>query len=91
MVGNTLSFWRGCWDVDKVTAAAGTAKGKVGDNGEEGEKARALAEWNRERFETLKGVVDGYLKRCGWMWVQMGALFAFAIKDHAVGKRGGRR
>ena len=55
---------------------------KVADGvkGEEGEKVKALAEWNRERFDTVKGVLDGYLKGCGWVWVQMDSLFAFALR-----------
>jgi DNA polymerase alpha subunit A len=72
-VGATLNYWRGLWDVEKRGDAAEV-------KGEEAEKVQALAEWNRERFETVKGVVEGYLKRCGWAWVQMDRLFAFALR-----------
>ena len=40
----------------------------------------ALAEHNRQRFDTLKAVVDGYLDKCGRQWVQMDSLFGFALK-----------
>ena len=40
----------------------------------------ALAEHNRERFATLKGVVDRYLDKCGRQWVAMDSLFGFALK-----------
>jgi len=70
-VGRTLSFWKGCFDVEK---------GREGKKVEEVDRIKALAEWNRARFETVKGVVEGYEKRCGWIWVQMDALFSFAAK-----------
>ena len=44
------------------------------------EKIRALREWNRERFGTVRGVVEGYLRKCGWVWVQMDGLFGFALR-----------
>jgi DNA polymerase alpha subunit A len=74
-VGSTLSYWNGIWDVDKAIALA--AKGvKVEDK----EQVDAVAERNRERFETVKGVVEGYVKQCGWVWVQMDSLFGFALR-----------
>lgn len=42
------------------------------------ERIRAVKEWNRERFQTCWAVVEGYLKRCGRVWVQMDELFRFA-------------
>ena len=48
--------------------------------GEEREKVKAVAEHNRERFGTVRGVVEGYLKRCGRVWVQMDGLFGFALQ-----------
>ena len=72
-VSCTLGFWRGCWDVDRVD--------KGGEkSGEEREKAQALKEWNRERFETVNQVVKRYEKECGWSWVQMDGLFGFALR-----------
>ena len=73
-VGSTLGYWRGLWDVEKATA-----DGAKGLKNEDKEKVKALAEWNRERFETVKGVVEGYVKQCGWVWVQMDSLFGFAL------------
>ena len=35
----------------------------------------ALAEHNRVRFGTLKGVVERYLDKCGRQWVAMDSLF----------------
>lgn len=71
---NQLLYFRGLWDVEKV---GGTA---VKAEGEEREKVMAVKEWNRERFGTCKGVVEGYLKRCGRVWVQMDGLFGFALQ-----------
>lgn len=83
---NQLLYFRGLWDVEvvgKKTAAAKGVEGSAagGEEGEEGgmEKVRAVAEWNRERFGTCAGVVDGYLKKCGRVWVQMDELFGFAL------------
>ena len=67
---NQLLYFRGLWDVE---AAKGAASGDAGD------KVRAVAEWNRERFGTCAGVVEGYLRRCGRVWVQMDELFGFAL------------
>jgi len=39
------------------------------------ERVLALAEHNRERFGTLKGVVSKYLDKCGRQWVAMDSLF----------------
>ena len=72
--GTTLGYWRGLWDVDRAGALEGVA-----DEGER-ERLKALREWNRERFATVKGVVEAYEKRCGWVWVQMDGLFAFALR-----------
>ena len=55
-------------------------KDKGVEKGEVGEKVKALAEWNRERFGTVRGVLEGYVRRCGWVWVQMDEVFAFALK-----------
>lgn len=73
-IGSTLGYWRSLFDVEKVQVGARSAKG------EEAERTRALAEWNRERFATLVDVVEAYRKRCGWVWVQMDSLFGFALR-----------
>ena len=71
---NQLLYYRGLWDVEgKALVISG------GGSGEDKEKVRAVAEWNRERFMTCRGVVEGYLKRCGRVWVQMDGLFGFAL------------
>lgn len=70
---NQLLYFRGLWDVAK---AGSMVKGEAEDR----EKVRAAAEWNRERFGTCAGVVEGYLRRCGRVWVQMDGLFKFALE-----------
>ena len=74
-LGSTLGFWRGIWDVEKVIT-----DGLKGVKPEDKEKVKALAEWNRERFETIKEIVSSYVKQCGWVWVQMDSLFGFALR-----------
>lgn len=39
-----------------------------------------LAETNKDRFESIKTVVDGYLRKCGRQWVEMDTLFGFALR-----------
>lgn len=75
---NQLLYFRRLWDVDveRILKGAREERGKV--EGEEvGEKARAVVEWNRERWGTCRGVVEGYLGKCGRVTVQMGGLFGF--------------
>ena len=87
---NQLLYWRGVWDVDggcgvKAVGAGGKVEevGKGGDDDRK-ESVRAQAEFNRERFAVVRGVVVGYLKMCGRVWVQMDGIFGFAL-----GKNGG--
>ncbi|KAI9797262.1 MAG: DNA-directed DNA polymerase alpha catalytic subunit pol1 [Piccolia ochrophora] len=68
---NQLLYFQGLWDVDR-------AKGKA--KADDRERILALAEHNRTRFGTVKGVVDKYLDKCGRQWVQMDSLFGFALK-----------
>lgn len=93
---NQLLYFRNLWDVEgpridaallicKTTAAEkdgeGEGKEKEKEEGKEvAEKVKAAAEWNRERFGTCAEVVEGYLKRCGRVWVQMDEIFRFALK-----------
>ena len=72
---NQLLYLAGLWDVDKAKETA-----MKGPDGEKKDRVMALVEWNRKRFGTIKGVVDGYLKKCGWQWVEMDRLFGFALK-----------
>jgi DNA polymerase alpha subunit A len=73
---NQLLYFSSLWDVERVRAAA-----EKEASAEKKEKLLALAEWNRTRFGTMKGVVDGYLKKCGRQWVEMDVLFSFAFKS----------
>ncbi|AEO69584.1 574569cc-4c6e-40cc-970a-558d0cd7ff86 [Thermothielavioides terrestris] len=86
---NQLVYFASLWDVDKAKALAGTATaagasegGKPGGGaegvpaGEMRDKILALAEHNRVRFGTVKGVVDKYLDKCGRQWVAMDTLFS---------------
>ena len=81
---NQLLYFRKLWDVDGA-AGAGSAAGGGGfgvkpESGEEREKVNAVKEWNRERFGTCTAVVEGYLGKCGRVWVQMEGLFGFAMR-----------
>lgn len=81
---NQLLYLRGLWDVDSKSANSGAVKGEavVKTEGEAAvgkELVKALAEHNRGRFGTCRGVVQGYLDKCGRVWVQMDGLFGFAM------------
>ena len=74
-VWNQLLYYQSLFDVDRVS------KSEPGIKIEEGtEKMRVLAEVNRERFGTFKGIVEKWLERNGRQWVQMDNLFSFALK-----------
>lgn len=74
-VWNQLLYYQSLFDVDRVN------KDNVGMKVEESaEKLKILAEVNRERFGTLKGVVGKWLERNGRQWVQMDSLFSFALR-----------
>lgn len=73
LIGSTLGYWKGLWDVDRV------GKGVAVAQGEEAERLRALKVTHRKRFDTVRGVLENYEKHCGWVWVQMDGLFAFAM------------
>lgn len=74
-VWNQLLYMQSLFDVDRVSKADLGA-----EVGERRDKMKVLAEVNRERCETLKGVVGGWLERNGRQWVQMDSLFSFALK-----------
>lgn len=78
---NQLLYFRNLWDVEgtKFEAALKTEE-DGGKEKEVAEKVKAVAEWNRERFGTCTKVVEGYLKRCGRVWVQMDEIFGFALQ-----------
>jgi len=86
---NQLVYYASLWDVEKARAKAGRAPVATVPSAEESdaaassvsleerkEKILALAEHNRVRFGTVKGVVDKYLDKCGRQWVAMDTLFA---------------
>ncbi|KAI9850806.1 MAG: DNA-directed DNA polymerase alpha catalytic subunit pol1 [Thelocarpon superellum] len=75
MLYNQLLYFQSLWDVDKAKARANAQA-----SAEQKDTIVALAEHNRERFATLKGVVDRYLDKCGRQWVAMDSLFGFALK-----------
>ncbi len=64
---NQLVYFASLFDVDRARSGAA-----AGDGG----KICVLAEHNRIRFATVKGVVDKYLDKCGRQWVAMDTLFA---------------
>lgn len=76
-VWNQLLFFQSLFDVDR--AVKDSLEG-IKLEAEVREKVKVLAEVNRERFNTLKGVVGRWLERNGRQWVQMDSLFAFALK-----------
>lgn len=66
--------------VAAAAAADGVKNEEVKSEGDINVAARkeaicVLAEKNRVRFTTVKGVVDKYSEKCGWRWVAMGPLF----------------
>ncbi|KAL8842976.1 MAG: hypothetical protein Q9205_003670 [Flavoplaca limonia] len=75
---NQLLYFRGLWDVEVKGGVKSEGLVKVEDG--EREKAKVVGERNRERFETYKGVVEGYLAKCGRVWVQMDGLFGFMLR-----------
>ena len=79
---NQLLYLQGMFDADKTLTSLNKAPlvGQAGAGAEGREKEKVMAENNRERFETAKGVVNRYLDKSGWGWVSMDSLFGFALK-----------
>jgi DNA polymerase alpha subunit A len=75
-VYNQLLYFAGLWDVDKAKEKAKSIK----EFEDVKERVVVLAESNRAMFGVVKDVVDGYLRKCGRQWVDMGGLFGFAAK-----------
>ena len=73
---NQLLYFAGLFDVDKAKENAKDMK----EYAEVKDRVMVLAESNRMRFDTLRGTVEGYLKKCGRQWVDMDNLFGFAVK-----------
>jgi DNA polymerase alpha subunit A len=76
---NQLLYLSSLFDVDKAKKALSRVGG--GMDAEERQKLEVLGDCNRERFETAKDVVRGYLERNGRQWVQMDSLFGFMLKQ----------
>jgi len=72
---NQLVFWERAFDVEKAKSSALKIKSE-GDSDTK-DKVAVLAEVNRERFGTCKGVVKSYLDKNGRQFVDMGSLFGF--------------
>ncbi|KAL9054205.1 MAG: hypothetical protein Q9162_004313 [Coniocarpon cinnabarinum] len=80
-VWNQLIFYERAFDVERVAkAGAVPSKASEGKDADESEKIKVLAEVNRIRFGTVRGVVKGYLERNGRQFVDMGGLFGFALQ-----------
>lgn len=76
---NQLVYFASLFDVDKAKekATSRATGGETGEvvTGETRERVMVMAEHNRVRFGTVKGVVDRYLDKCGRQWVAMDTLF----------------
>lgn len=78
---NQMLYYQSLFDVERVGKEANGVNGvKVEGETESREKMKVLAEVNRERLNTLKGVVAGWLERNGRQWVQMDRLFGFVAR-----------
>jgi DNA polymerase alpha subunit A len=83
MMYNQLLYFSSLWDVEKAKVKAnGQERGRsIIDStlsiqaNSLAERIMALAEHNRVRFSTLKGIVERYLDKCGRQWVAMDSLF----------------
>ncbi|KAK3400996.1 hypothetical protein B0T20DRAFT_405745 [Sordaria brevicollis] len=77
---NQLVYFASLWDVDRAKSKAKEAGDDDADaaklSREEKERVAIMAEHNRVRFGTVKGVVEKYLDKCGRRWVAMDTLFA---------------
>lgn len=73
---NQLLYFAGLFDVEKAKNKARSDK----EYAEKKDRVVVLAETNKDRFEGIKAVVDGYLRKCGRQWVEMDTLFKFALK-----------
>lgn len=78
-VWNQLCAWERVFDVERAKKGDDLDVDERSDE-DTREKVKVLAELNRQRFETCRGVVKGYLDRSGRQWVDMGSLFAFVSR-----------
>lgn len=73
---NQLLYFANLFDTEKAKNKAKTEK----EYAENRDRIVVLAEANKGGFAAVKSVVDGYLRKCGRQWVEMDALFGFAMK-----------
>ncbi len=73
---NQLLYFAALFDTEKAKNKAKSEK----EYAERRDRIVVLAETNKGRFEGVKAVVDGYLRKCGRQWVEMDTLFGFALK-----------
>jgi DNA polymerase alpha subunit A len=73
---NQLLYFAGLWDVDKAKEKAKALR----EFEDVRERVVVLAESNREGFGVVREVVEGYLRKCGRQWVDMGGLFGFSVR-----------
>ena len=72
---NQLLYYAALWDVDKAKTNA-----KAKEHESIRDRVMVLAETNKALFGVMKGVVDGYLRKCGRQWVEMDSLFGFVLQ-----------
>lgn len=72
---NQLVYFASLWDVEKARVKANDTNNSTLTR-QDRDTILALAEHNRVRFGTIKGVIDRYLEKCGRQWVAMDTLFA---------------
>jgi len=77
MLYNQLLYLSNLFDVDKSKEKV--KKAFQTSDSETQQKTDVLLECNRERFDTARNTIKGYLDRNGRQWVQMDSLFGFAL------------
>lgn len=83
-IWNQLLYFQSLFDVDRVGKAGNsTIDATKPEDREKRDRAKVLAEVNRERFGAVKDVVGRWLERNGRQWVQMDNLFRFAMPKGA--------
>jgi len=73
---NQLLYFTAIFDVEKAKNNAKSQHEYIDVK----DRVMVLAETNKDRYEAIKAVVDGYLKKCGRQWVEMDSLFGFALR-----------
>ncbi|KAJ9620331.1 DNA-directed DNA polymerase alpha catalytic subunit pol1 [Knufia peltigerae] len=73
---NQLLYFAMLFDAEKAKNKAKSDK----EYTDRRDRIVVLAETNKDRFESIKTVVDGYLRKCGRQWVEMDTLFGFALR-----------